>query len=246
MRQQRNANWSAEFIPLRFNHDLQSSHTHRSVTRQRTEARASEDDGDIGTITTMKLFGITGGTGMGKSTSARLLAQRGWPVIDTDLLARRVVEPGQPALDEIRSAFGNEVIAATGQLRRDELARKVFSDKSALEKLEAILHPRIRKLWQAEVEKWRVEGHAAGAVVIPLLFETNAQSEFDTVICVACSPGTQWKRLSDRWNDEQIKQRLAAQWPAEKKMAQADVVVWTDTALEVHAAQLDRIIGGYC
>jgi len=191
----------------------------------------------------MKLFGLTGGIGMGKSTCARLLAERGIPVIDTDILAHQLVEPGQPALEQIKNTFGAEMISTSGQLRRDELARKVFSDPSALRQLEAILHPPIRELWLAETKKWREQGRACGVVIIPLLFETGAQSEFDAVICVACSSETQCQRLRERgWSDEQIQQRLASQWPVEKKIAQSNFVIWTDTTLEAHAAQLDRIL----
>ena len=192
----------------------------------------------------MKLFGLTGGIGMGKSTCARLLAERGIPVIDTDVLAHQLVESGQPALEQIKNTFGAEMISSSGQLRRDELARKVFSDPSALRQLEAILHPPIRELWLAETKKWREQGRACGVVIIPLLFETGAQSEFDAVICVACSSETQCQRLRERgWSDEQIQQRLASQWPVEKKITQSDFVIWTDTTLEAHAAQLDRILG---
>jgi dephospho-CoA kinase len=191
----------------------------------------------------MKLFGITGGIGMGKSSSARLLAERGVSVIDTDVLARQIVEPGQSALEEIEREFGAEMISTDGELRRDKLAGKVFSDPAALRKLENILHPRIRELWKSETEKWRNEGQPNGAVIIPLLFETEAQSEFDAVICVACSAATQRQRLRERgWNDEQIDQRLASQWPVEKKIAQADFVIWTDTTLETHAEQLGQIL----
>src|ERR1041384_6225301 len=135
----------------------------------------------------MKLFGLTGGIGMGKSAAALILAQRGIPVEDTDQLARSVVAPGQPALAEIQRAFGDEVISPEGALRRDVLARIVFSDPSAREKLEANTHPRIRELWKKQVEFFRDGGAKAACVVIPLLFETNAETEFDAIICVACS-----------------------------------------------------------
>ena len=79
----------------------------------------------------MKLLGLTGGIGMGKSASAQLFRARGVPVVDTDDLARQVVEPGQPALAEVREVFGAEVLGPTGQLRRDELARRVFADPAA-------------------------------------------------------------------------------------------------------------------
>jgi dephospho-CoA kinase len=190
----------------------------------------------------MKLLGLTGGIGMGKSTAAEFLRSRGAQVVDTDELARQLVQRGQPALNEIQAAFGEKIVAPGGRLRRDELARIVFSDAPAREKLEAILHPRIRERWLAQIETWRKENRALAVVVIPLLFETRAESHFDKIICVACSAATQRERLLARgWTPEQIQQRLAAQWPVEQKISRADFVVWTDGALDAHAQQLERI-----
>ena len=180
---------------------------------------------------------------MGKSTSARLLLARGVLVVDTDDLARQVVQPGQPALAEVLAAFGPEIAGSDGQLRRDELARRVFSDPAARQRLEGILHPPIRALWRARVETWRAEGAPLAVVVIPLLFETKAETEMDATICVACSAATQRQRLLDRgWSPEQIQQRLSAQWPVEAKIARADYLVWTEAGLDVHAAQIERIL----
>jgi dephospho-CoA kinase len=191
----------------------------------------------------MKTFGLTGGVGMGKSTAAQLLRERGVPVVDTDELARQVVEPGQPALAQIQSAFGEAIVDASGALRRDELARRVFADADARRELEAILHPPIRERWQAQLEAWRGEGRPAAVVVIPLLFETNAESQFAATICVACSAASQRKRLLARgWSSLQLEERIVAQWPIEKKMARADFVVWSEGPLEVHAEQLARIV----
>jgi dephospho-CoA kinase len=191
----------------------------------------------------VKLIGLTGGVGMGKSAAERLLRERGVPVVDTDVLARLVVEPGQPALEEIQQAFGPEVIGTDGQLRRDELARRVFADPSAREQLEAITHPRIRERWRAQVAAWRAKGHPVAVVVIPLLFETGAEAEFKAVICVACTPQTQRQRLQARgWSGEQIRQRINAQWPVERKVALADYVVWSEGGLDVLAEQLERIL----
>ena len=181
---------------------------------------------------------------MGKSAAAGFLHGRGIPVVDTDELARQLVQPGQSALAEIQSAFGPGIIGADGRLRREELARHVFADEVARKKLETILHPRIRDRWLAQIAAWRTAGSAAAVVVIPLLFETGAESNFDQIICVACSAATQRERLLARgWMAEQISQRIAAQWPVEKKMALAHHVVWTEGDLDVLAAQLARIIG---
>jgi dephospho-CoA kinase len=194
----------------------------------------------------MKLFGLTGGIGTGKSTSAGLLAHRGISVIDTDTIAREITAPGQPALVEIATAFGNDLIDALGKLRRAALGEIVFASPEKLTRLEAILHPRIREVWTRQVENWRRENKPAAVVVIPLLFETNAQTRFDAVLCTACSTATQHERLKGRgWSEQQIEQRLAAQWPLEKKIAASNHVIWTEASLEIHERQLERIFGGY-
>ena len=191
----------------------------------------------------MKTFGLTGGIGMGKSTAAELLRRRGLPVVDSDVIAREIVEPGQPALAEVQRRFGAEIVGKDGRLRRDELARRVFGDPVARRDLEALLHPRIREIWQAQLKSWRDEGTPVAVAVIPLLFETNAHSCFDATICVACSSSTQRRRLRDRgWSDTQIDQRNAAQLPVEQKMLLADYAIWTEGPLDVHEAQLGRII----
>ncbi|MEQ2005547.1 MAG: dephospho-CoA kinase [Limisphaerales bacterium] len=195
-------------------------------------------------MTPTKVYGLTGGIGMGKSTVAQLLQQRGVPVVDTDALARKVVEPGQPALAAIQEMFGAAVLAQDGSLRRDELARRVFGSDMARKQLEALLHPRIRELWLAQVEEWRAAGVKLGVVVIPLLFETNAAKSFDKVVCVACSATSQQQRLAARgWTAEQIQQRLGAQWSIEKKMAQSDYVIWTEGGPEVTLTQVERLLG---
>jgi dephospho-CoA kinase len=194
-------------------------------------------------LTGMKIIGLTGGVGMGKSTAAEILRARAAVVVDTDELARHFVQPGEPALAEILDAFGQKITTPDGRLRRDELARIIFADPAAREKLEAILHPRIRSAWLAQVETWRGENHPLAVVVIPLLFETKAETFFDNIICVACSAASQHQRLRSRgWDEEQIRQRLAAQWPVETKIARANFVVWTEGSLDVHRQQWDKIL----
>lgn len=189
-------------------------------------------------------IGLTGGIGMGKSTCAQLLAQRGLVVVDTDELARQVVSPGQPALAEVRAVFGEHIIGIDGQLRRDLLAQRVFEDAAAREQLEAILHPRIRKLWQDRLAACESESAKSAVVVIPLLFETNAESAFDTVFCVACTADSQWERVRCRgWSREHLAQRRAAQMPVAEKMLRAQRVIWTEGRMELLAMQLDRLLG---
>jgi dephospho-CoA kinase len=201
----------------------------------------------------MKVCGLTGGVGMGKSTAARFLRERGATIVDTDELARQLVQPGLPALAEIQKVFGQAVISSAGELRRDELAKIVFADPTARKQLEAILHPRIREQWLFQIEAWRAapkrsdggrgEDRRLAVVVIPLLFETRAESHFDKIICVACSAPAQRERLLARgWTPEQIRQRNAAQMPVEQKIARADFVVWTEGTLAVHSRQVDDIL----
>jgi dephospho-CoA kinase len=190
------------------------------------------------------ILGITGGIAMGKTTAGQLLLQLGVAVVDTDNLARQAVEPGQPALAEIRQRFGPAVLLPDGRLDRKELARRVFALPSARSDLEAILHPRIRAAWEAEADAWRKAGRPCGAVVIPLLFETGAERLLDATLCAACSAAEQARRLGARgWDAVQTRQRMEAQWPVEKKIARSDFVVWTGASLEVHAAQLLKILG---
>lgn len=191
----------------------------------------------------MKLLGLTGGVGMGKSTAAGFFQKRGVRIVDADQLARELVQPGQPALDEIRAAFGDNIISPDGQLRRDQLANLVFGDAVARQKLEAILHPRIRERWLAQVETWKRENCPVAVVVIPLLYETRAHPHFDRIICVACSENSRHERLKARgWTQSQIKARIAAQMPATEKIARADFVIWSEGALENHSRQADCIL----
>ena len=191
----------------------------------------------------MKTFGLTGGIGMGKSTAAQFFRQHGAQVVDTDKLAHQLVEPDQPALAEIRSVFGNDIVSGDGRLRREALAAIVFADPAARKQLENILHPRIRERWLEQLETWRGQNQALAVVVIPLLFETRSETHFDKTACVACSPVNQRRRLLERgWTPEQINLRTAAQMPVQEKIARSDFVIWTDGDLPGHSQQIQRIL----
>ncbi len=191
----------------------------------------------------MKLIGLTGGVGMGKSTAANLLRELGLPLVDTDDLAREVVAPGEPALDEIHKTFGDVVMDASGRLKREVLAGIVFASESRRRELEAITHPRIRQRWEAQAAAWKASGAPFGVVVIPLLYETHAETAFDSVVCVACSQTTQSQRLALRgWSPEEGQRRIAAQWPAEKKMQLARFVIWTEGDVASHRSQWERVM----
>jgi len=189
-----------------------------------------------------RVIGLTGGVGMGKSTAARLFAKRGLPVVDSDDLAREVVAPGQPALEEIAEIFGAEFIV-DGKLDRQRMAGEVFGDDAARARLEAIIHPRVRELWQGRIEQWRANEVPVGVVVIPLLFEVGAETEMDTVVCLACTANTQRDRLRARgWDAAQISARIGAQMDIARKMELADHVLWNEGTLEQLGEQLNVIL----
>lgn len=194
----------------------------------------------------MLLLGVTGGVGVGKGTVADWFASRAFPVADTDIIARTVSAPGGEAHAAIVDCFGREgVVAPDGHINRAALAKLVFGDNTARQRLEAILHPVIRSIWRGLAEKWSRLDVAAGIIVIPLLFETGCDAEVHHVICAACSPKEQMARLAARgWDDGRSLGVIAAQWPQERKMDRASHVVWTEHDRAVTRRQVEAIARG--
>jgi dephospho-CoA kinase len=191
-----------------------------------------------------RVIGITGGVGMGKSTAAKLLRGQGVPVLDSDDLSREVVAVGEPALAEIGKIFGADFLD-NGKLDRAKMAAHIFGNDAGRKKLEAIIHPRVRERWLAQMETWRADDVPLGVVVIPLLFEVGAEAEFDFIICVACTGNTQRERLRGRgWDDAQIAGRIAAQMEVTKKIERADQVLWTEGDVSLLREQLQSILSG--
>ena len=180
---------------------------------------------------------------MGKSTVADYLARRGELLVDSDVLARDLVQPGQPALAEIKTAFGAAMLTSQGMLDRGALAKIVFKDANARRQLESILHPRIRAAWKKQAADWRAGGARRGFVIIPLLYETGGESEVDSVVCVGCSRETQRARLRARnWSDEEIDRRIGAQWPINQKLDRANFVIWNESSIDISEEQCARIL----
>ena len=185
-------------------------------------------------------IGLTGGIASGKSTVADLFAAAGVPIIDTDVIAREVVEPGQPALEEIRAAFGDDVFAEDGRLDRASMRKLVFSDHESRRRLEAILHPRIGA---ATIEQAEAAGGAYQLIVVPLLTESALKDAMDRVLVVDCSEETQLKRLLERdaESSEQARRILAAQASREERLAIADDVITNDAGLDELRTAVDEL-----
>jgi dephospho-CoA kinase len=182
----------------------------------------------------MKLIGLTGGIASGKSAVSGILRRLGAQVIDADALAREVVEPHQPAWDEIVGTFGNEVLQPDQTLDRKKLRKLVFDDPKARKQLEAITHPRIRRLAQDKIAQCAATGAPLVVYEAPLLFETGIHLWLRPVILVACDTATQRRRLQERDNltEAEIEQHLGAQMSLEEKRKLADYVIDNNGTLE--------------
>lgn len=190
----------------------------------------------------MKLVGLTGGIGCGKSYLCRHLDHIGVRVIDTDDISRQLLLPGQPTLELVKQAFGDDICVDDGSLDRQKLSHIVFSDQNSLKLLERILHPRIREVWESITDQWAQQGSNLGVVVIPLLFETGAQNRFDAIISLACSSDTQKDRLRSRgWDEVHIQKRISAQWSLREKVEASDYMIWTDTKYSITILQWELI-----
>jgi dephospho-CoA kinase len=187
--------------------------------------------------------GLTGNIASGKSTVARLLAERHATIIDADVLARRAVAVGTPAYEAIVARWGDTVLASDGTLDRAALRRTVFSDPRELEALNAIVHPVVRRLWEEELAAARARGDRIVISDIPLLFERGLADRFDRIILVDAPSAVRLERLMrDRGLSEgEASRMLAAQMPAEAKREWADFVIDNAGSREALRARVDEV-----
>ena len=173
-----------------------------------------------------------------------MFAELGAAVIDTDVIAREVVVPGQPGLTEVRRAFGEHVVSDDGTLNRDAMRQLVFADDDARKQLEAILHPRIRE------ETYRQSDQASGeyqVIVIPLLAESPLRSFVDRILVADCDEDTQISRLlaRDAESERQARRILAAQASREERLAIADDIIDSDASLDAVRSQVAALHKSY-
>ena len=186
---------------------------------------------------------LTGGIATGKSHVRARFESLGIPTIDADILARDAVAPGSSGLAAVVRRFGTEVCDADGTLNRKKVGAIVFHDPQARRDLEQIVHPYVRERterWFASLDPERVPFAVAD---IPLLFEGHREPDFDAVIVTACEPATQLNRLMarDGLAELEARERIAAQWSLQDKIAKADYVIRTDGSFDGTNRQIDEI-----
>jgi dephospho-CoA kinase len=195
-------------------------------------------------VVTLRVFGLTGGIGSGKSTVARRFAARGLPVIDADVLAREVVAPGTPGLAEVIQAFGRSVIGPEGHLDRAALAARVFGDPQARTRLNGILHPRIRDRFAERRAELDQAGEPLACYEAPLLVEVGLAESLRPLVVVALDEELQLARVMarDGATEEHARARIAAQLPLSEKVALADYVIDNRGDERDTLAQADRVL----
>ncbi len=192
----------------------------------------------------IRVIGLTGGISCGKSTVADILREQGYTVIDADQIARDIVQPGTPALEQIRVQFGNNIVNADGRLDRRALGRIVFSDSGARTALEKITHPAIFRETRDRLSQLE-NTLPKGALVFyenALFYETGSNNTCEAVIAVTATVEKQKQRLLARDPDlsvQECEDRISSQWPVAKKAALADHVIPNNGSLDelLHAVK---------
>jgi dephospho-CoA kinase len=185
--------------------------------------------------------GLTGGIASGKTTVSDALGACGAVVIDADVLARQVVEPGTPGLAADVERFGADVLTDDGRLNREALGRVVFTDPEARRDLEAIVHPAVRA--RAAAHESAAPTDSVVVHVIPLLVETGQQDDYDVMVVVDVQPERQLERLRQRngLDADAARARIAAQATRAARLAVADVVLTNDADTDDLLEQVDRL-----
>lgn len=188
----------------------------------------------------MLVIGLTGGIGSGKSTVAEMFESLGVPIIDMDRIARQIVEPGQPALTQIKQAFGEKIVAASGQLNRQQLSKIIFDSAEKRHQLEAILHPLIRQETARQLAELK---SPYCIVVIPLLLESEQRSFVDRVLVVDVPESLQITRTMQRdgISAAQVRKILAAQVGRDSRLNAADDVIDNSAAMEDIRHRVDEL-----
>ena len=175
----------------------------------------------------MKIFGLTGKTGAGKSTVASKLEAMGFYVIDGDLIARNITRKGKPALKELAKEFGCDIITEDGSLDRKKLASRAFKDKESTAKLNSITHPIIKAEFETEIEKAEEKGFSYAVIDAAALLESNCKDLCEKIIVVTAPEDIRLSRILQRdgITKEQALTRMNAQFPDEYYNEKADILI---------------------
>ncbi|MFW0861615.1 MAG: dephospho-CoA kinase [Dethiobacter sp.] len=192
---------------------------------------------------TMLIVGLTGGIATGKSTVADIFEELGAYRIDTDRLARLVVEPHQPVWEAVVLSFGTGVLSDSGSLDRKKLAAIIFADPEKREVLNKLTHPAVRTLLREELAHARQQGVGIVLVEVPLLYEAGFDCEVDCVIVVKTTEKTQLARLLSRENlsEEAARLRIEAQMPLQEKMIRADYQIDNEGSPSMTREQAEKV-----
>ncbi|MEX3622193.1 dephospho-CoA kinase [Viridibacillus arvi] len=190
------------------------------------------------------IIGLTGSIASGKSTVAEMLKELNLPIIDADLVARVVVEPGTETLKQIVEAFGEEVLLDDGTLNRPKLGDIIFHEPAARKTLNDIIHPAIRQEMLRQRDELLENGAKDIVMDIPLLFESRLQHFVEKILVVSVTEETQLKRLMERNNlsEKDAKARISSQLPLSEKEKGADAVIYNNKSLESTREQLHKIL----
>jgi dephospho-CoA kinase len=191
----------------------------------------------------MLRLGLTGGIASGKTAVAAMLRELGFAVIDADSLAHQLVEPGQPAYAEVVREFGPGILDPGQRVDRAKLASIVFADRARLDRLNAILHPRVEAAAHRQFEEWSRDGARDAAFVeAALLVEAGFHKKLDGLVVTWCRPEQQLERLRARgFSDEEARRRIAAQLPAGEKLRFATEKIDTSGTLEETRRQVTAL-----
>lgn len=192
----------------------------------------------------MRVFGLTGNIGSGKSTVAEMFREAGIPVLDADRISREVTSPGGSAYRPLVEEFGTGILGPDGSIDRGRVAEIVFSDQARRTRLEAITHPAILEAMKAALARLAREGHPAAVVEAALIHESGRKGLFEAVISVRCDPSVQRGRLARRGelSREQATARASAQMDAEEKARASEYVIDNTGSLEETRRQVDRLV----
>ncbi len=191
----------------------------------------------------MLRLGLTGGIASGKSAVAAMLREMGFAVLDADSLAHRLIEPGQPTYNEVLQEFGQAVRAPDGRVDRGKLSAIVFADRSRLDRLNAIVHPRVAEVVFLQFEDWQRGGTRDAAFVeAALLIESGIHKKLDGLVVAWCEPEQQLQRLLARGLSEaEARRRIAAQLPVEEKLLLATEKIDCSGSLEQTRRQVEAL-----